>query len=91
MKIANGITDKTFGLILNKNLSLLIQTRWGIHTFGLKKPIWAGVLDSNQIVVKATIVKPNRILFWNPKYNTILELTSHIHTSIEVGDKLKIS
>lgn len=60
--------------------SVLIQTRFGIHTFGLKSPIDVLVLEKQneeniyRIVQIKHSLSPNRIFFWNIKYNAILEL-----------------
>mgnify|MGYP003394849270 CR=1 FL=1 len=67
--------EKSWGL-LNKNnsCSLYFQTRFGIHTFGLKKPIDVLILNNDFIVVALATITPNRIFFWNPKYSKIIEL-----------------
>jgi hypothetical protein len=76
--IANSLIDKTVGLIgkeKNEASSLYFQTRWGIHTFGMKFPITVIVCDNNFIVKK--IIKnlqSNSFFFWNPKYKNIFEL-----------------
>lgn len=55
--------------------SIFFQTRWGIHTFGLKFPIDVVILDDNYIVknMKQNL-RPNSLFFWNPKYKNVLEL-----------------
>lgn len=74
---ASGILDKTVGLI-GKNVhteALFFQTRWGIHTFGLKFPIDVVILDSENVVVKLySGLAPNRIYLWNPKYCGVVEM-----------------
>lgn len=75
-KQAKSIKDYTFGLLLEENRNgLLIKTRFGIHTFFMKFPIDVYVLDKNLKVVKVKKnLKPNRMFFWNPKYNMVVEL-----------------
>lgn len=93
LKIASSFLDRLFGL-LNKNnpRSLLFNTRFGIHTFFLKKPIDILVTDKNYIVKLASAVKQNRLLFYNLKYNIVIELPENsikISKTI-VGDRIKI-
>lgn len=73
---------------------LLIKTRFGIHTFGVKYPIDVVVLDGGFSV--KTIKKslpPNRMYFWNPSYNQILELPEGEvkKLGIKEGQKLALS
>lgn len=72
---ANGI-EKVKGLIGKKNPeAILIQTRFGIHTFGLKFPIDIAVIDRTDAVqITKYSLKPNSIFLWRPKYDRILEL-----------------
>ncbi len=75
LKEAKTLLDQAFGLLKKSNpRSLLFKTRFGIHTFGLKKPIDILVLDKNYRVVKSTQVLQNSLFFWNPLYNLIIEL-----------------
>jgi len=75
-RIVCGIKERTFGLVGKKKpYPLLIQTRFGIHTFFLKFPIDVAVLDKNNRIVKLRQnLAPNRIFVWNPKYDKVLEL-----------------
>lgn len=71
-----GIFQKTKGLIGETTIyPILITTRFGIHTLGMKVPIDVVILD-NTYRVKKIIEKlnPNRITVWNPKYSFVLEL-----------------
>lgn len=91
LKIAKSILDKFFGLLIKSNpSSLLFKTRFGIHTFFLKKPIDVLVLSSSNKVVKAKTVKPNSIFVYNPKYATVIELPQNTikKTKTEIGDNL---
>jgi len=72
------------GLIGKKHPEpVLIQARFGIHTFCLQFPIDVLVLEKQKKDYLYKIVKikpslsPNHIFFWNIKYNTILELPSN--------------
>lgn len=75
-KKATSFLDKSLGLIINKNTeALFLETRFGIHTFFLKKPIDIVVLSLTYSVVKIKkSLKPNSIFIWNPKYKYVLEL-----------------
>lgn len=74
-KIATTLTDFLFGLLLKRNHAILFKTRFGIHTIGLSKGIDVIVLDSAWKVVKTkNNLRSNRIFFWKPVYNLIIEL-----------------
>lgn len=68
--------EKLVGLIgQQKPQALFFKTRFGIHTFGLKFPIDIIILDKNNKVVKIKInLGPNKLFFWNPVYNRVIEL-----------------
>jgi len=76
VKTAANIKDKIIGLIgKDKATPLMIKTRFGIHTFGLKFPIDILILNKeNKIVIIKKNLKPNQIFFWNPRYEKVLEL-----------------
>lgn len=76
VKKARNLKEKVIGLIgKEKPASLLIKTRFGIHTFGLKFPIDVLILDkSNKIISIKRNLKPKRIFMWNPIYYKVLEL-----------------
>lgn len=73
---AKGIFKKTQGLIGKEKIGpLLLETRFGIHTFFLQSPIDIIILDEKNRVVKLKEkLNPNKIFFWNPKYYLVLEL-----------------
>lgn len=68
--------DKIIGLIGKKEIKpLYFETRWGIHTFGVKKPIDVLILDSNGFVqAYKEHLLPNRFFLWSPKYKRVIEL-----------------
>lgn len=74
--VLRSFWKKSRGMIgEDKPKRLLIKTRFGIHTFGMKYPIDVVVLDGGHFV--KTIKKslpPNRLFFWKPSYGQILEL-----------------
>lgn len=71
-----GLVSKSIGEISYKNPeALLIETRFGIHTFFVNFPLDIIVLDRKNRVRKIKEnLPPNRFFFWNPKYSKILEL-----------------
>lgn len=64
------------GLIgAKKPYPLLIKTRFGIHTFGMRFPIDVVVLDkNNRVVLIKENMQPSMLLFWKPTFDTVLEL-----------------
>jgi len=93
LKEAKSAADKFFGLLIKTNpRALIFKTRFGIHTFFLKKPIDVLVLNAANEVVKAQTVKPNWIFVYDPKYLTVIELPQGTikDTKTKVGDRLQI-
>lgn len=92
---AKSILEKTVGMIGQKvPKPLLIQTRFGIHTFGMRFPIDVLVLSQNYQVIRTKInLIPNKFFFWNPKYKYVLELPSGTVKSkkIKRGSKIKLN
>lgn len=76
VKETKNLKEKIQGLIgKDKPQALLIRTRFGIHTFGLKLPIDVVILDRKNKVVKIKkSIKPNNIFLWNPLYDKVIEL-----------------
>lgn len=68
--------EKSNGMrIFKEPRAVYFETRWGVHTLGMKFPIDVVVLDEGGVVraIKRDI-KPNRCFFWNPKHRRVLEL-----------------
>ncbi len=70
------LKERAVGLIGQKEITpVIFETRFGIHTFGLKSPIDVLILDSQKrVVVLKESLLPNRIFLWNPRYKIVLEL-----------------
>lgn len=94
VKACKNLSQKIKGLIgAEKPYAVLINTRFGIHTFGVKFPIDVLVVDKdNQVVKVYENMRPNRLFFWNPIYNKVLELPlgKIKKNNIEIGTQLKI-
>jgi uncharacterized membrane protein (UPF0127 family) len=75
-EIAKNFWDKSFGMILTRNSpGVILKTAFGIHTFFMKSPIDVLILDKNKKIVKIKEnLSPGRIMVWNPKFDTVVEL-----------------
>lgn len=73
-----GVKEKSLGAIdKNPLTAFLMQTRFGIHTFFMKRSLDIIVLSSKGKVIKMREnIKPNRIFIWNPKYSYVIEAPS---------------
>ncbi len=90
LKLTNS-RDKALGKIKYRKENIFFQTRFGIHTFGIKEPIDIFVLDNKLNVVKIKKeLKPQRFFFWNIKYNNILEINSDIKENLKIGDTIHL-
>lgn len=90
-KFATSLKDKSLGLLLPSNpKTLIFKTRFGIHTFGLKKPIDVLILNQKYQVVKLKkSLKPNRFFFWNPEYNLVIELPANSLRKTDLNNLIK--
>lgn len=89
-----SIKDKSIGLIGKKTVTpIYFTTRWGIHTFGVLSPIDVLILDDENRVVKLrNNLFPNRLFFWNPKYERVIELPGDTirKEKIAVGNQVSL-
>jgi len=93
LKVAISIKDKSLGLLNPKNpRSLLIYTRFGIHTFFLKETIDVVIADKNLCVKSLKTLHPNSIFLYSPKYSAVIEIPSGTikKSKTQIGDKLKV-
>ena len=94
VKEAKGVLQKSIGLINKEPQALLLRTRWGIHTFGMKYPIDVVILDSSYTVkiLKKNLL-PYQIFMWNPKYSYVLELPAQTIQSehISLGSSIVLT
>lgn len=83
--IASTLLRRSIGLLDQKKAhALVIKTRFGIHTFGMKFPIDILVLDAtNHVASMKKNMKPNRIFLWKPTYDTVIELP---HGTLETSN-----
>lgn len=87
---ATDFATASLGLIgVKKPYPLLLKTRFGIHTFGVRFPIDVLILNPQYRVMKQKkSLLPKRVFFWPMQYNLVLELPSGtIETeNISLGD-----
>ena len=84
--------QKTIGLIgLETIMPLFLQTRFGIHTLGMKQPIDVIILEKGEVVTIKENLQPNRIFFWNPWYTDVLELSTGTIQKLHIKIGTKIS
>ncbi len=93
IKNANLLTslkDKTLGLIFRSDQQVVcFKTRFGIHTFGMNSAITVLVLDNSNKVIKVKAnLAPNRLFFWNPIFDRVVELPARRVQNIRLGEKL---
>lgn len=95
VKFYKNIKDRGIGLIgKNKAFPVLFNTRFGIHTLGLKFPIDVLILDDNYRVVKIkNNLFPNRFLIWPLAYQWVLELPAGYvkKNKIKLGENCKFN
>ena len=86
--------EKARGLLGEREAHpILIRTRWGIHTVGMRFPIDVVIMDARHCVrVLRSNLKPGSFFFWNPRYMMVLELPLGMirATKISLGDILEI-
>lgn len=87
-----SLKEKVVGLIGKKEIiPVMFETRWGIHTFGLKFPIDVLILDSQKkVVVLRESLKPNQIFLWNPHYKVVIEMPRGTIKKYKISKGLKI-
>ena len=91
VKVLKSYSEKIKGLIgTTKLYPVYFETRFGIHTFGMLKPIDVFILDSNdKVVVIKKSLSPNNVFFWNPKYSRVVE-TPVDSVNIDTGDQVEL-
>lgn len=94
VRLRNSIWGKSIGLIgLKKMQPIFFQTRFGIHTFGMRFPIDVLILDKNNGIVRLTEnLKPNKLFFWPLLYKNVVELPAGTIKKLKIknGDKINL-
>lgn len=92
VRFAYSHGERSVGLLRDSvPAALMLRTRWGIHTIGMRFPIDCLILDDRMRVQRvAQNLAPGHFLFWNPRWQNVVELPSgaiaESHTA--VGDVL---
>ena len=91
---AQSLRQKVIGLIgAKKPYPLLLETRFGIHTFGVRFPLDIVILDqTNTIVCMKKTLLPNRIFLWNPIWKLVVELPQGTisEKNLHIGQKVSL-
>ena len=86
-------SEKMVGVAFKKNITpVFFETRWGLHTFFVRKPIDVVICDDNFIVRKIVRnLKPWRVLFWDPRYKKVLELPLNYkkYSKVKIGGNIQ--
>lgn len=71
-----SIKDRAIGLLSSDQpKTIVFETRYGIHTFGMKYAIDVLVLNqAKQVVALKENLKPNRFFLWRVNGSTVIEL-----------------
>jgi uncharacterized protein len=95
VRVLQSLPEKIIGLIGSKAAyPIFFQTRWGIHTFGVRFPIDVLILDSHYRVVRIkSYLPPNRLFFWPIIYNHVIELpTGEVdRLKIKIGEVVQLN
>lgn len=95
VKTLRTFSEKTRGLIgVHEIYPVFFTTRWGIHTFGMKKSIDVLILDDHlQIVRLIRNLPPNRIFLWSPRYTQVIELPAGTinRSGIKIQDRVTLT
>ena len=70
---------------------IFFKTRFGIHTFFVKKPIDILILDDKLKIKKLKEnLKPWNVYLWNPRYKNVIELPGGFINKKELFVGMKI-
>ena len=81
------------GLIGSRPEAIVFKTRFGIHTIGVGYAIDVVILDKNHVAqkIKENLL-PNHFFFWNPQFDTVIELPRGTikKNKIKIGQKIDL-
>ncbi len=91
-KKLKSFLEKSIGLMFQDKIEpIYFETRFGIHTFFMKRPIDIIILDKDLVVRKIEkSLKPRRICFWNPAFFRIIELPEGFIQEVKLKKEDKI-
>lgn len=92
--VPKTLREKSLGLLGEESpKGMYVQTRWGLHTGGMKFDIDIVIADKNMRVRKILEnVGPGKVVFWNPLFNNVFELPPGTveRTGTEFFDKIEL-
>lgn len=92
---AKTLPERVIGLIgAKKPRAVMLKTHFGIHTFGVRFPIDVLVLDKQDKVVSIKqSLKTNRLFFWNPLWDIVIELPEGTidKKNVKKGDQIQFT
>lgn len=95
VKKAGSLHDAIIGLIGAKNpYGLCLFTRFGVHTFGVRFPLDIVILDKQDKIVRIKErLLPNRLFFWPPIWQCVLELPQGTiqEKKLHIGDTIALT
>jgi hypothetical protein len=85
--------ERVRGLIgrtsLGPHEALLLERTRSVHTFGMRFPIAAALLDGGDVVRAVLRMPPRRLLLPRPRIRRVLELA--VEGDVRPGDRLTVS
>jgi uncharacterized membrane protein (UPF0127 family) len=89
---AKTFYERCIGLIGRTPTPLLLQTRFGIHTWFMKDPIDVLILDKNKTVVQIKEnLKPWSIWMWSPQFFLCIETPAGFIKKNKIKYKTKVN
>jgi hypothetical protein len=85
---AHTLFQRCIGLIGRKDISqgLIIPTRFGIHTFGMREPIDVLAVDAKRRVIKMKLsLPPNRIALFPTSCVYVVELPCQTIAAVDLS------
>lgn len=92
VRILSSFKDKTVGLLGSKKAyPIFFQTHFGIHTFGMHYAIDVLILDKENTIQKLHRgLKPNKLFFWNPSFDKVVELPHGMIAELGLHEGMRI-
>jgi hypothetical protein len=88
--MADSWLRRSVGLIGNNQKSgMYLFTRFGVHSFGMKQTLVIVICDTNWMVRQISLLRPWRVVFWNPTWSHVIELPKGEYP-VTVGDTVSL-
>ncbi len=93
--VLKTLAEKASGLIdVEEPHAAFFKTRFGVHTFGMSRPLDCLILDDlNRVRRIKENLQPNKMFFYPPVWKNVVELPAGTvrMTGTEVDDKIEIT